>query len=146
MHNNSSFIHFIGSCEVHIIARRFSQPRRKSRLSNGTSATIVVRSSTLIGHSERSNSTRFGSPRINKFSNCVQSFCFGSEDSRCNLNKDDVQWVAGPYPSKLNDLREEGSPFGTTTFSRPSQPSRISISRLFAIDKLVGFIIRSFWR
>ncbi|TKW04418.1 hypothetical protein SEVIR_7G107900v4 [Setaria viridis] len=152
MHTNSSFSSSIESYKPHIIARRFLQPSRKSRLSTGTFTTIVVKSSTLIAHPERSSST-------NKFSNCVQpcrdilevltsllsasigGFC--SEDSRGSL-KDGIQWVTRPYPSKLNDLREEGSPSGTTTFSSPSQPSRKSIWRFFAIDKLAGLNIRSF--
>jgi hypothetical protein len=39
-----------------------------------------------------------------------------SEDPGGTL-KDGIQWVNGPYPSKLNGLKEEGSPSGTTTFS-----------------------------
>jgi hypothetical protein len=44
---------------------------------------------------------------------------------------------AGPYPSKLKDLREgESRPM----FSSPLQPSSMSICKLLALDRLVGRI------
>jgi hypothetical protein len=44
---------------------------------------------------------------------------------------------AGPYPSKLKDLREgESRPM----FSSPLQPSSMSICRLLVFDRLAGRI------